>query len=274
MIQNVFILVFFITQFNLYCSLHHYPKNKLVVRYKPILPPNNTNKLITISPCGLHGYYLLGISSYIIQNYNLENFVFSGTSAGAWISLILSYKGNHQELIEDILHISSIDPKQNIKILGHHLKLLFLTKYKTDDFNLNKIFISVTEINTEHFFITSKLAIHNNFKTLEDAVECCIASSHIPLVTGNLYRKYKNKNTIDGGFSHYPYLNTINSSLHINPFLLKKQPTKKEFDLNQLLLFVELFMFYPIDFYSLYNNGYIESKENKQIFDKIFNDNK
>lgn len=279
----LYILFFVITQFNLSCSLHHYKigrRRRLVVLDQPhklglILGPPGpigrvelNNKLITISPCGLHGYYLLGISSYIIDNYNLNNYIFSGTSAGAWISLIFSYKGNHQYLINDILSIESKNIT-NIKVLGHHLKSLFLTKYKTEDFYLNKIFISVTEINTENFIIDTKLVIHNNFKTLEDAVECCIASSHIPLVTGNLYRKYKNKNTIDGGFSHYPYLNTTESSLHIYPFTFKT-PTKDEYECNQLKLFVELFMLTKLNFSSLYNDGYNDASQNKQMLDKIF----
>ena len=253
--MNVFILFLVITHFSFSCSLQ-FKKirfcNDLTIQHfrKKLVSQMNSytggdtfhNKLITVSPCGLHGYYLLGISSYIIENYKLDNYIFSGASAGAWISMIFSYKGNHQDLINDILRVSSIDPNQNIKVLGHHLKTLFLTKYTNEDFELNKIFISVSEINTENILISSKLVIHHNFKTLEDAVDCCIASSHIPLITGKLYRKYKNKNTIDGGFSHYPYLNTIESSLHIYPFVFKTPPTKEENDINQLKLFVELFM--------------------------------
>ena len=281
--MNVFILFLVITHFSFSCSLQ-FKKirfcNNLTIQHfrKKLVSQMNSytggdtfhNKLITVSPCGLHGYYLLGISSYIIENYKLDNYIFSGASAGAWISLIFSYKGNHQDLINDILRVSSIDPNQNIKVLGHHLKTLFLTKYTNEDFELNKIFISVSEINTENILISSKLVIHHNFKTLEDAVDCCIASSHIPLITGKLYRKYKNKNTIDGGFSHYPYLNTIESSLHIYPFVFKTPPTKEENDINQLKLFVELFMITKLNFTSLYNDGYNDASQNKQMLDKIF----
>ena len=263
----LFILFIVITQFNFSCSLHHYKIGRRLYNKRIC---NTNKKLITISPCGLHGYYLLGISSYIIDNYNLNNYIFSGTSAGAWISLIFSYKGNHQYLINDILSIES-NNITNIKVLGHHLKSLFLTKYKTEDFYLNKIFISVTEINTEKFIIDTKLVIHNDFKTLEDAVDCCIASSHIPLVTGNLYRKYKNKNTIDGGFSNNPYLNTTESSLHIYPFTFKTPPpTMYEYECNQLKLFVELFMLTKLNFNLLYNEGYNDASQNKQMLDKIF----
>ena len=269
MIQYVFILFFSITlqSWGFIHPLRRHSKTTNVASSGIVL--YDTNKLITIAPCGLHGYYLLGITSYIVNNYELDNYIFSGTSAGAWISLILSYKGNHQDLINDILHSTSMK-FNNIKVLGHHLKLLFLTKYKNEDFNLDKIFISVTEINTENFLISTKLVIHNNFKTLEDTVDCCIASSHVPIVMGNLYRKYRNKNTIDGGFSQYPYLNTIVPSLHINPFVLKKQPTKNEYNYNQLKLFVELFMISRLNFTSLYNEGYNDATQNTVFLDKIF----
>ena len=41
---------------------------------------------------------------------------------------------------------------------------------------------------------------------LEDCLDCCIASSHIPLITNGLIHKYDEKFTFDGGFSSNPYI--------------------------------------------------------------------
>ena len=50
------------------------------------------NELITLSPAGLKGFYTFGVSVYIKENYDLDNYFFSGT-AGAW-NVYLSYKND------------------------------------------------------------------------------------------------------------------------------------------------------------------------------------
>jgi hypothetical protein len=63
-------------------------------------------KIISISPGGMKGFYLFGISSYIKKNYKLDNYVFSGASAGAWNSLFMCFKKNPSELIHIIMNIN------------------------------------------------------------------------------------------------------------------------------------------------------------------------
>ena len=90
-----------------------------------------------------------------------------------------------------------------------------------NDFDLKRLFIGVTTVN--NFKIQTN--IFSDFNYLEDAIDCCIASSHIPLITGNLTNRYRKFYTFDGGFSKYPYLNITNSTLHVCPemwFELKK----------------------------------------------------
>lgn len=58
-----------------------------LARGRGFWPPQPDN-VITISPSGLKGYYLLGIAAYLRHNYDLSKYVFSGASSGAWISLI------------------------------------------------------------------------------------------------------------------------------------------------------------------------------------------
>ena len=61
------------------------------------------NKIITISPAGVGGFYLLGIITYIKEHYDMDNYTLLGASAGAWTSLAMIYKGNINELVNDIL---------------------------------------------------------------------------------------------------------------------------------------------------------------------------
>ena len=65
-------------------------------------------KLISISPGGLKGFYELGILSFIKENYDMENYIFSGASAGSWCSLLMVMKKKYnliECLAKDILEM-------------------------------------------------------------------------------------------------------------------------------------------------------------------------
>ena len=76
------------------------------------------------------------------------------------------------------------------------MKSVILKNYKDDSFDLDKLYLGVTVLDKSEI----KLCIYNDFNDLEDAVDCCIASSHIPLITGGLIHIYKKRICFDGGF--------------------------------------------------------------------------
>ena len=155
--------------------------------------------------------------------------------------------------------------------------------FNDSDFELNKIYIGVTTIhpknyympnesnpyfihnnnNTSHFIKTS---IFYNFTNLEDVLDCCIASSHIPMITGGFINRYKNYYTFDGGFSRYPYYDLISPDLIITPDIwdIKKKSGFKIEDYTTLL-FKEKY-----DFMQLYEKGYNDTQNNRDVLDKIF----
>ena len=216
-------------------------------------------KVISISPGGLQGFYLMGIMTFIKKNYNLDNYIFTGASAGAWSCLFMAYKYNPDIFRNKILKINT----SNVKSI-FDLQLLYkkeiIKSFSINDFYLDKIFIGVTilknlELSTNIFY---------NFNDLEDVIDCCIASSHIPFLTGGMINKYNNEITFDGGFSNYPYLDTNNTVLHINPNIWNpKRHTILDYgDLVQKIN--------DVNFYDLYNNGYNDTKSNKVKLDSIF----
>ena len=257
----------------------------------------NTKKksVITISPSGLHGYYLLGISSYLKEHYDLSSYEFSGASAGSWISLIMSYKGQNRKIVEDVLDVTQ-QSKQSIRSIGKGLRDLFLKsgKYSTRDFDLERCYMGLIEVNWKKWPMESRTLIYNKFRTLEDAVYCCIASSHVPFIMGDVFRKYRNLYAIDGGFGPNPYygnghvngncvepdiesldcsLDTIsqkNAKLHIHPFIwYNRNVTAMEYLMNQFRLFLDLFQTNQMNFTSIYWEGYNDAKKQRQYFDKI-----
>jgi hypothetical protein len=260
-------------------NLIYYEKDKEL-----FLEDNNfikNKKLISISPGGLKGFYELGVLSYIKDNYNLDGYIFSGASAGAWNSLFMCYKNDTKQFVYNLLDIK-LSKTKSIKELEYFLKYKLLSNYDSNDFDLRRLFIGVTTL--KQFKPVTN--IFSDFNNLEDAINCCIASSHIPLITGGLTNRYHNMYAFDGGFSKYPYLNFSENVLHITPSMWKKlnvnlkmNPNdnvnnKKQAFLNSftsLNVILELFiMIKNKNYMELFDNGYLDAKTNKELLDKIF----
>jgi hypothetical protein len=233
-------------------------------------------KLISISPGGLKGFYELGVLSYIKDNYDMDNYIFSGASAGAWNALFMCYKNDTKQFVYNLLDYK-ITQINNIKELKYFLKYKMLATYNNDDFDLRRLFIGVTTV--KRFQPVTN--IFSDFNSLEDAVKCCIASSHIPLITGGLTNRYYNMYTFDGGFSKYPYLNFTENVLHITPSMWKnlntsiginnKNPLLDLDSFTSLNVILELFlMIKNRNYMELFDNGYLDAKNNKELLDKIF----
>jgi len=247
-------------------------KNKFKINNKNlenIIPLDNflkNKKIISISPAGYKGIYCTGICTYIKENYNLDNYIFSGASAGSWNALLMCYKNDVNVFKNEIL-LNSLNNTESIIDFELMMKKKILEKFNKNDFELNRLFIGVTTISG---FIPSA-TIYSNFKTLEDAIDCCIASSHIPLITGGIINKYNNIYSFDGGFCKYPYLNSTKSVLHISPNIWEltkyNDKTINNLYINNQIFDINLFMKHKYNFSELYENGYNDTLKNKKILD-------
>lgn len=217
MVFSIFLALCFLTQgykFNLKLpeNLFRYDEkysNIILRRSKLLYNYNNytkfeqryKEKVFNLTPAGINGFYMLGIIKRMNEIYNMDNFIFSGASAGAWNGLILS--SNKRDYIFDSIENSpDFFEIKKFHELQRYMKTYFLTNYKSRDFNFTKLFIGVTQYQGFHMYTN----IFSDFYNLEDCLNCCIASSHIPLVTNGLIQKYDEKITFDGGFSSYPYI--------------------------------------------------------------------
>ena len=243
-------------------------------------------KLISISPGGFKGFYMLGTCAFIKENYILDNYIFSGASAGAWNSLFMTYRKEPLELAYELLD-EKLNNAVSIIDLEYMIKYKILNKFTVDDFDLKKLFVGVTSFD----YMKINTNIFSDFETLDDAVNSCIASSHIPYITGNSFsKKYQNLNAFDGGFSKYPYLNVIKPSLHITPSMWKDvkdinfEPVCNDQNIDarkyiekllkmsiQVSDYTTMFSREKFNFVELYDNGYKDAKKNKEFLDRIFN---
>lgn len=242
---------------NLKCSLNTNIDNSY--------DPNDfiNKKMISISPAGLRGFYSLGVCKFIKDNYDLSDFVFTGASAGAWNSLYLSAKVDSAKFINSLFNIDYSNATSILEI-EYLIKNKFLEDYNDDDFNLDKIYLGVTTLMN----FRPKTYVYGEFDSLCDAIDCCIASSHIPFVTGGLFNKYKNRITFDGGFSKNPYLDILKPVLHITPGIWTNKTVE---DCTDISLNVAMnIMDKDLDFLKLYKQGYQDSLDNKKKLDSIF----
>lgn len=245
-------------------------RNTIDNRIDPVVNQmeDNSNKLIISTPGGLFGFYFMGISSYIKQNYPLDDYVFSGASAGAWNSLFLSLRKEEDEkaFVDEILK-TDIKNLKSIIQLEKRMKSTILNAYSDESFHLDKLYLGVSVLERS----IMNLRIYNDFTGLEDALECCIASSHIPFVTGGAFHIYRNKLSFDGGFYNYPYLNTFTPSLIIAPDIWAED--KKEGNVTIIDCNIDTMLNLkktPPDMNQLYESGYNDAMKNKAFLDGIF----
>ena len=97
------------------------------------------------------------------------------------------------------------------------------------DYDFERMFIGVLKYKNYEL----KTTIYCNFHNLDDALNCCIASSNIPFLTGEFNHTYQGNIAFDGVFSKYPYLNIFEPTLVINPNLWKT-PNIKRFGMSLL----------------------------------------
>lgn len=251
----------------------------------------NKKKLICLSPGGFKGFYMTGIITFIKDNYDTSDYIFSGASAGAWNAVILSFKGNVHTFLNKVLgNKTKVTKKERINDFEIYLKNKILDNFCEEDFNLDQIYIGVTTLHPNIWYnyfnnynenllnitvpkvsLLSQQSKYNfvrtnvfyNFTNLEDVLNCCIASSHIPLITGGIINKYRNYYAFDGGFSNYPYYDLIEPELFIHPGMWEN--TNKKTNELSTLLYKEKY-----DFYELYEKGYNDTVKNRKILDKIF----
>lgn len=229
--------------------------------YKPPIPGTweKNPRMITISPGGIYGFYTLGSCAYIKENYNLTDYIYSGASAGSWNSLYMVLK-NDYNFSKGILDIDT-DNISSICELEYAIKNSILNIYSTKDFDLTRVFIGVTVLKKKKL----KTSIYTNFEDLKDAIDCCIASSHIPFVTGGAIKRYKDMLSFDGGFSKYPYIRNVEPVLHIEPSMWNKN---KNVGCSESHLFNFKKKRHLIK--ELFNRGYNDALKNKDVLDSIF----
>lgn len=244
------------------------PNNNIIHPEQLTIPEN----IISISPGGFMGVYMFGICTYIKDHYKLEPYVFSGASAGAWNALMMTYQPPPHTLLHDIhrqiFESKELDSIRDIRQIEYWLKKKIIHSYDTKRFELSKLYIGTT---TLHRNMNTKTTIFHDFQTLEEAIDCCIASSHIPFVTGGVLHRFRSHITFDGGFSRNPYL-TNKEHCHILHIKSNMWDNTTKYNKNYNPFFdTTIFSRDAFNFKEMYEKGYSDARHHKHRLDKILN---
>ena len=186
--------------------------------------------IINMYPSGLKGYYNLGAVAFLKENYDMSNYIICGASGGAWNSIAMAYKGSINNFCMKLLkQVESNNNVVNIYNMQRYLKSYLLDNYVMEDFDFSRTYLSVCVKNTNvsivqpepinrNLKLNLRTHLYTDFEKLSDVIDCCIASSNIPLITGPRGVIYDGYNVYDGGFNHEPFFNR-DEYYKISPFM-------------------------------------------------------
>ena len=219
----------------------------------------STNKLhefdMIIGPGGYNGFYILGICHYIRNTYDLTNVKMIGFSAGAITIIFMSLPNM---IINDYLRkLFKHEITSDIALLVNNIFTDMKNILKYDELDMTNKCIGLT---TSSY----TLDVYRSFISINDVVNCCQASSFIPMLTHRSPLYYYNGDAyFDGALSYWK---------------LKKSCKK-----GTLIISYRMFGRYRgciangltynkhMSVYNMYMLGYHDAMNNKDYLDTFFN---
>lgn len=149
---------------------------------------------------GAGGYiaWYFGYAKYLQDNVDLSNVTFGGTSAGSIIATFLAanipikdaWNSWFMKLLGDLPPHFKFPNVEFVPVAKKHVFQL-LTPEKFEKIN-ERVHISLTNVNLQRVSV-------DEFESVEDIVNCVIASCHVPwVIDGNAIVKYKGSHYMDG----------------------------------------------------------------------------
>ena len=125
---------------------------------------------------------------------------------------------------------------------------------KNFDIDYSRLNIGITQLTP-----FPKKTYVTEFNNKEDVIDACIASSYIPILSGNIATNYKDVLSLDGALGGEGKLVRRNAILNFSPDIWGKK-----YEIDNLLDFnasnIKIF----------YEEGYNDTKRNKNMLDQLF----
>ncbi len=211
-------------------------------------------KYIYLAPAGFTMPYNLGICKFIKEHYDLNNYNFIGSSAGAWLSV---YMASDMYLSHNFINDYHYNfEKENILYKWHNICPFLISefpKYINDDKFIKDKRIEISISQFYNNTLTNQLI--NDYDTLNELLLLCSYSSYIPILSGFSIPKRNNLISFDGYFSKPMFTNrnlilTINNNMYNRKFTFSDVIGKCKINANDLI-----------------NLGYYDSSINKNMLE-------
>ena len=190
-------------------------------------------RTIALKSGGIKGFYMFGICKYLKDSKKdlIKDSILYGASAGAWNALYLSMNTDDSLFIKKLKSIDLLENShKSLLDLETTIQDIFINNYSTTDFNLDRINICTCIV--KPYKIEKK--IFSGFKTLDETIECCMASSHIPYITTwKATHAYNGYSCIDGGVFMEPHHKDIKPELTISYDMFENKDID-QYELNNL----------------------------------------
>ena len=183
-----------------------------------------TKEIIFSFSGGMFPYYL-GIAS-VLENYDLSDVIFSGTSGGCFPALLLNSHRNSNETFEKILKYIEGNDKQWVDVIKGFLEQELDEKDVSR--NNGKLYIKLTKLND--YFIPEKVIV-KKWTDKNDLAKCISVACFVPYITGSgLSTTYRGHNIVDGFFSNtstIPVTKNSNMTFKLNKW--------RSFDISSII---------------------------------------
>ena len=140
--------------------------------------------------------YLMGIAE-VLQELELEDVIYSCTSAGSLPAVLLNARKNMREAFNDIVE-EDLTQGSWEEILRRNLE-----KYiSEEDFiaNKGKLICKLSKLNT---FLVPEPVTVSTWKSREDFIDCIVACCYVPFLCGKkLFLNYHDEKVLDGFFAN------------------------------------------------------------------------
>lgn len=207
---------------------------------------------LNVGSTGLLFPYTLGTLAYIKANINPSNCHLTGTSGGAWCSLLynLENKLDHDDLWSSLMgdksQVVHLFDRTSMENFQKKIAVTIMDKYKHINVSNMPLSVIVTKLSNGY---PENLKI-DKFDDLEEIVSYCLCSSYIPYISGSIgYMIYNGTKYMDGVIT--PNKNLLGNEIHIN-----KASWNRKFKLKDRLV---------LNFESskrLYDDGWNDAKLN------------
>jgi len=210
---------------------------------------------IVLAPGGATGFYMLGISHYIVNHFEIKDKKMVGFSAGSFNAIFMRL--SHEKRIVILKEIFKCEEKKMLKVMSNIMNLIE-THTELSDYEFGKTSIAVAH--------TDGLGLYDTFLTIEQLVRCCRSSSFVPFITHSSgINFYNHKIAMDGFFRYKTFLKKYERKpLVISPTMFDRYRcnfTRK----IKFVLGLHALKYDTI--YQMYLNGYQDATRNHSYFE-------